>query len=480
MSKRKAGILAAGCYIPATRLPLALIHGEQTGEGGPEKSVAGYDEDAITMAVAACVNCLAGRERSAIDGLYFASTSSPFREKQAAALVASALDLRDDVATNDFGGTLRAGAGALLAALDAVTANAGRTILVVMADARLAAPRSPLENNLGDAAAAFLVGADKAVALFDDAYAMTSEIYDVWRSEHDDYLRAWEDRFNVTHGYLESVGATLSGFFETTGTGPADYRRVALCGPDARSLAGAARAAGFSGAQLQDALFDRVGNCGAAFAPLLLAAALEQVEHGDRVLAIFYGDGAQVLSFRAVCDGAGGGRGIDWHLARGRPLRSYDSYLQSRHLDAGEHDRRAGEGIPATVHYRERDADISFLGQRCTQCGTMHFPACRVCYGCYARDSFESVRLSDCHGRVMSFSFDYFFPSPEPPVIAGVCEVDNGARVYVQMTEAETDELGCDLPVEFVFRRIHEAGNRPNYFWKSRPLREATDSGVTA
>jgi hypothetical protein len=24
--------------------------------------------------------------------------------------------------------------------------------------------------------------------------------------------------------------------------------------------------------------------------------------------------------------------------------------------------------------------------------------------------------------------------------------------------------------VEFVFRKIHDAGNKPNYFWKSRPL----------
>src|SRR5690606_35598622 len=147
-------------------------------------------------------------------------------------------------------------------------------------------------------------------------------------------------------------------------------------------------------------------------------------------------------------------RPIAWQLARGRPLRSYDSYLKSRHLDASEHDRRGGDGVPATVHYRERDADISFHAQRCTACGTMHFPACRVCYGCYGRDCFEPVGLSECTGRVLSYSFDYFFPSPEPPVIVGMCETDNGARAYLQMTEADTGELRCDLPVEFVFRKI--------------------------
>lgn len=474
MSDQATGILACGCYIPSTRLPLAMIHGGRAKEGGPEKAVAGFDEDAITMAVAAGVECLAGIDRASIDGLYFATTTSPFREKQASAFVAKALDLRSDAATVDFTGTLRAAAGALRAAHDAVRAEPGRRILVIAADARLPAPRSPLEMSTGDAAAAFLVGAGDVRASFGEWFTHSDEIYDVWRSEHDDYLRAWEDRFNVMHGYTDNLLAACRGFLDKTGTAAGDYAKGVFAGPDARSLSGAARKAGFAPGQLQDALFGRVGNCGAAFAPLLLVAALECAAAGDRLLVAFYGDGAEVLSL-AVTGPVKSPRGIDWHLARGRALRSYDSYLKSRHLDAGEHDRRGGEGVPATVHYRERDDDVSFHGQRCTACGTLHFPACRVCYACYAKDAFEPVRLSDRPGRVLSYSFDYFFPSPEPPVIVGMCEVDNGARVYVQMADASTDILRCDLPVEFVFRKIHDAGNKPNYFWKSRPLDAASE-----
>ena len=61
-----------------------------------------------------------------------------------------------------------------------------------------------------------------------------------------------------------------------------------------------------------------------------------------------------------------------------------------------------------------------------------------------------------------------------------MCEVDNGARVYLQMTDATTDMLCCDLPVEFVFRKIHDAGNKPNYFWKSRPVVDAKAPTKTA
>ncbi|MEZ5502310.1 MAG: 3-oxoacyl-[acyl-carrier-protein] synthase III C-terminal domain-containing protein [Halioglobus sp.] len=470
MADPTAGILAFGSYIPATRLPLALIHGGRVKEGGPEKAVAGFDEDAITLAVAAATDCLAGIERDAIDGVYFATTTSPFREKQAAVFIARALDLRNDIATIDFTGTLRAGAGALLAAINAVRADPGKRLLVIAADTRLAPPRSPGETNLGDAAAAFLVGAGAVLAVVTDTFAHADEIYDVWRAEHDDYLRAWEDRFNVMHGYTDNVLAACRGLFARTGTTANDYSKAVLAGPDARSLADAARQAGIPRERLQDALFGRVGNCGAAFTPLLLVAALETAQAGDRLLACFHGDGAEALALEVRAGGFKPVHGIDSQLARGRPLRSYDSFLKSRHLDAGEHDRRAGEGVPATVHYRERDSDINFLGQRCTQCGTVHFPACRVCYVCYARDQFEPERLSDKRGRVMSYSFDYFFPSPEPPVIVGMCEVENGARVYLQMTDATTDMLRCDLPVEFVFRKIHDAGNKPNYFWKSRPV----------
>jgi hydroxymethylglutaryl-CoA synthase len=474
MSEPTVGIVAYGSYIPATRLPLAMIHGGKAKEGGAQKAVAGFDEDAITMAVAAAVDCLTGVPRDTIDGIYFASTSSPFREKQSATYIARALDLPSCIASVDFTGTLRAGAGALQAAVDAVKADTKKLILVIAADSRLAAPRSPIEMNMGDAAAAFLIGADKVIATVGDSFSHIDEIYDVWRSEHDDYLRAWEDRFNVMHGYADNMLAATRGFYDKSGSDAASYAKAILSGPDGKSLSDVGRKLGFSSDQLQDALFGKVGNCGTAFAPLLLAAALETAQTGDKLLVAFYGDGAEVLLIEIVASGFTPHHTIAWYLARGRALRSYDSYLKSRLLDAGEHDRRGGEGVPATVHYRERDSDVNFRGLRCTQCGTMHFPACRVCYGCYAKDQFESVRLSDRRGKVLSYSFDYFFPSPEPPVIVGVCEVDGGARAYLQMTDATTDMLRCDLPVEFVFRKIHEAGNKPNYFWKSRPVDDAS------
>jgi hydroxymethylglutaryl-CoA synthase len=107
-------------------------------------------------------------------------------------------------------------------------------------------------------------------------------------------------------------------------------------------------------------------------------------------------------------------------------------------------------------------------GAKCTSCGQIHFPAQRVCYKCYAKDEWEPIRLSDKPGRLLAYTFDYFFPSSEPPTIMIMTEVE-GCRVQAQLTNAQADEVRLDMPVEYVFRLIHQAGGKPNYFWKASP-----------
>ena len=89
------GIAAYGAYVPKYRLGRDTLgwNSEQ------ERSVANFDEDSVTMAVAAGRECLRGRDRQAVDGLIFATTTPPYAEKQCAAIIATALDLRRDLFT---------------------------------------------------------------------------------------------------------------------------------------------------------------------------------------------------------------------------------------------------------------------------------------------------------------------------------------------------------------------------------------------
>ena len=471
-----AGITSYGAYIPMCRLPLAAIGGGKTEipEGGPERSVAYFDEDSVTMAVAAARDCLSGINRGLVDGVLFASTTYPYKEKQGASVIAKALDLRRDVRSADFAGSLRAGTNALRSALDAVRSGSARNVLVVASDCRLAAPRSALERNLGDGAAAFLVGDSDVAVSVEAEHAISDELIDVWRTNDDRFVRTWEDRFIVQHGYRENLIEAIQGLLEKTGQAPQDFTKAVLYGPDARSHTGVARALGLDpSAALQSPLFGQLGNTGAAFALMLLVAALEEAHAGERLLFASYGDGAEALALQVTdkIEKISGKRAIRWHLDRRRELRSYDAYLALRDLQPGELDRRGGGGVSATIHFRDRDQDISFHGQQCRRCKTMQFPFQRVCYRCFTRDDLEPVGLAERRGKLCAYTFDFFAGSPDPPQIVTMTEAEGGCRIHLQMTDASPKEVKLDLPVEFVFRKVHEFGGTPNYFWKCTPVR---------
>ncbi len=119
-----AGITSYGAYIPYYRLPQAVL-GKAWGRrgGAGEKALANYDEDPISMAVAAGMDCLKGIDPKTINGLFMATTSAPYKERLNATIAATALDLRDNTRSADFSNCLRAGTTALLSALDAVNAG---------------------------------------------------------------------------------------------------------------------------------------------------------------------------------------------------------------------------------------------------------------------------------------------------------------------------------------------------------------------
>src|SRR5216684_2513096 len=111
------GIVGFGSYVPSYRLPREVIAKEWgTASAGGEKAVANHDEDSLTLAVNAAINCFPSTDPARLEALFFASTTPPYREKQAAATVAAVLDTGSTVRTADFTDSLRAGTSALLAA----------------------------------------------------------------------------------------------------------------------------------------------------------------------------------------------------------------------------------------------------------------------------------------------------------------------------------------------------------------------------
>jgi hydroxymethylglutaryl-CoA synthase len=343
------GIISYGAYIPLRRLG----PGTQGWSLPAEKAVANWDEDSLTMAVAAARNCLREHDRNSVDGLYLASTTTPYREKLTATTAAWALDLRPEIPTADCTDSLRCGTGALRMAADAVKAGSARRMLVAAADLRLAMPRGGQDHGFGDGAAAFLVGDTDVIATLEDSCSLSNELLDVWRAERARFVRSWEDRFVFEEGYLKILPQAVNRLLQKNGLSIKDINRAVYSAPDARRHREMGNLLGLQPAQVQEPLLDRLGDCGSAFSLLLLAAALEKAAPGERILLASYGDGADAFLLRVTdkITSFKSGRGIKSQLASKMIIHSYDEYLAVREFSASDPDSPFGaaSGTPSTV-----------------------------------------------------------------------------------------------------------------------------------
>ena len=160
-----AGICSYGGYVPRYRLnrgsivgamswinPVIMMHAQG------EKAIANFDEDTITMAAAAGIDALTGIDINSVQGVYFASTTMPYRERLNASIISLAMNVNENIRAIDFGGSLKAGTSALLSAIEGVESKRINNIVVTASDCRLGKPGSTQEMIFGDAAAAFVIG----------------------------------------------------------------------------------------------------------------------------------------------------------------------------------------------------------------------------------------------------------------------------------------------------------------------------------
>tara|TARA_B100000678_G_scaffold103061_1_gene86043 strand:- start:2263 stop:3675 length:1413 start_codon:yes stop_codon:yes gene_type:complete len=467
------GISAYGAYVPRYRLGAETDGWDSAGQ----RSVANFDEDSVSMAVAAAIDCLNGREREEIDGLLFATTTPPYAEKQCASIIATALDLRRDIFTADITDVLRAGTTALKSALDSVAAGSAKNVLVVASDNRQGAPKGEAERNSGDGAVAFIISEDAVIAEQAGSYTITENMMDTWRSAGDQFVRSWEDRFAIEEGLERIMGEAVSGFIEKEGVSVKDVAKLALYSPDARRHGQLARHLGFQPEQVQDPLFGRMGNTGAAFPLMLLAGALEDGSPGQLLLTVAYGDGSDVLGFRTTSKigERGHGLGVSGFLDSGQVLDSYETYAKWRNVwltDSSS--RRPDPQSPSvTALWRESDQNIKFHGGVCNQCGYVQYPPQQVCVECQSRDDSTPIRLSDKLGTVFTYSLDYLAGTVDTPLAVVVVDFEPGGRVLCMMTDREVGEVQIGMPVQMSFRKLRVVNGIHNYYWKAVPLRRA-------
>lgn len=479
------GIASYGAYIPWHRMERGLIAKVWGGFAIPgEKAIAGYDEDSLTMAVEAARDCMSGVDASKVDGLLFATTTSPYKEKQCSAIIAMPLDMRRDIRTADVTTSLRSGTTAMALALDSIKAGTANSVLVTAADCRMGAPGGMIEQSVGDGAASLLLSNKDIIAKIIDCYSISDELTGNWRSYNDTFVRSWEDRMVLDEGYSKVMPEVMSGVMKKCGLKAGDFARVVFDPPtDLRRHGRVATELGFDMAQVQDtmAIFMNVGITGSALSMMLLINALEEAKPGDKILFAGSGNGADafVLEVTPEIEKLGKRRGIAGQLDKKKVLDNYQTYLRWRDLVPQEEARRPEKRhLSVSAIWRERKVLLGLWGIKCRKCGTPQYDygamtttPIRICAVCQAQDDFDDYKFAGKKGTVFSYTQDNLAPVADPPATIVMIDFEGGGRSFFDLTDRDPAEVKLGMEVEMTFRKMHYDRGLSNYFWKTRPIR---------
>jgi 3-hydroxy-3-methylglutaryl CoA synthase len=483
-----AGIAACGVYLPRLRLQRKAIFEANAwfapglrGAARGERTMANWDEDALTMAVEAGRNCLPGtdplRERGHVDALYFASTTAPFADRSNAAVAARALCLPERIASAEIASSQRAGLSALIAGLDAVRAGRASSPLVLAGEKRNARAASMHELSYGDGAAAVLLGAENTAAEIIETHSLTVDFVDHFRSAGEDFDYGWEERWIRDEGYGKLVPAAVRALLEKSGVSAADIAHLILPCPFAGLDKQLASRCGIDPAKTRDNLAGVVGDAGAAHALLMLAHALEEAAPNEKILVAQFGQGCDtvLLQTTANIERLRKTQNVSSALARGKQETNYLKYLAFNGLIEIEKGMRAevDRKTALSVLYRKNDMLMGLVGGQCRVCGTAQFPRSRVCVNpnCGAIDSQDPYSFAEREGTVLSWSADFLTYTIAPPNHYGMITFAEGGRLMTDITDVDQGDVESGRKMRMMFRikDFDEKRGFRRYFWKAAP-----------
>lgn len=477
-----AGIAAWGAYAPRLRLSRkavteanAWVAPNLKAKGKGERSMANWDEDALTMAVEAARDALgAGDDRSHIDSLYFASTTAPFDDRLNAGIVSAALTLEKSIAACDVTGSQRCGLTALGQAL-----SAGGTSLVTVGEHRRARAVSAQELDFGDGAAAFVITEAPGAAELLGRGAVTDDFVDHFRGGDGGFDYYWEERWIRDEGVVKLVPPAIRKALEVSGLTAEQIDHFCFPSTFSGMAATLAKMVGIKPEAVRDNLAAVMGEAGCAHGPVMLAHALEEAGAGEVILVAQFGQGAEALLFRATGQGQRPARGVTGSLADREVETNYLKFLTFNGLVEWDKGMRAEKDnkTALTTLYRNEDMVLGLVGGRCRETGVVQFPRTRISVAPNnpAVDTQEPYRFAERRANVLSYSADYLTFSMSPPNHYGMVVFDGGGRIMMDITDVAPGDVETGLPVRMVFRikEVDEKRGFVRYFWKAAPDRAA-------
>lgn len=474
------GIKSYGAYLPKYLLSRQLISEAWDFPSVPgTKTIAMADEDSLTMSVEAGLDCLMGIDPKTVDGIFFASTTQVYTEKDSASLIATVLDMREDIITADFTDSLKAGTTAITRAVDTIKANKDiKSILVVAADTRAPEPSTMWEFGFADCAAALLVAEEEILPLsIEDYYSVSANVTGPWkRADADKFIRTFEVKMDARF-YFESITKVMSEILKRNNLKPEEIAAAAYYYNNPRMHGRVSKMMKFAGGVAQNSVFFQLGDLGTPMSFILLIGTLRRPKPDAKIIMAGYGDGADAILMqvrdRDALRNLGKTRmGFIGHQKSMKNLKNYNKFLEFKEvLEKDRYKRKSS----AVLIWRDTASVYKWYGVKCKNCGTIQYPdMLRSCYVCRADDQLERVKLA-LKGTIFTFTLDHLVGGAylNTPVPRCVIDLDGGGRVLLNMTEIEKPEenVQIGMRVELTFRKEHEGAEFKNYYWKCRPVR---------
>ena len=479
------GITSYGGYIPRLRLNRMSIF-QEMGWFAPaivmvaqgERSFCNWDEDSLTMAVAASQDCLTGVDKSTVEALFLCSTTLPFADRLNAGIVKTALNLRDDLLAQDVTGSLRSGTTALITALNSLREGIPQSLLITAADKRETRAAYFYEMWFGDGAASLLVGNTEVIAEFLGSHSLSLDFIDHYRGSQNKYDYMWEERWVRDEGYGKIIPRAVNGLFQKLGITMEEVDKLVFpCffKAEHRSIA---KKLGATPEKVQDNLHEVCGETGAAHPLVQFTQALEQAQPGERILLAGFGQGCDALYFRVTehIKKLAPRVGIEGSLKNKKTVDNYPKFLKFRDLIQTEMGIRAEAPTQTamTVLWRKRQMILGLTGGRCTACGTPQFPKMDICVNpdCRKFHTQEDYAFAEKPAFIKTFTGDLLTVSLDPPAVYGLIQFEEGGRFMADFTDCELAEVWVGQPVKLSFRKRYTDKDRgfSGYFWKAIPL----------
>ncbi len=497
MAQQSIGLTGFGGYIPRLRLQRksiaqanAWVAPNFLGKGKGERSMANWDEDAITMAVEAARDLLGpDDDRSYVDAVYFGSTTMAFKDRLNAGIIAAALTLDEQVRAVDVASTQRAGTTALMQALSAVKAGEAKHALVLASDHRKTRAVSAQELDFGDGAAAVSVGTENVIAKYLGGASLTVDFVDHFRGETEEFDYNWEERWIRDEGFTKIVPRAVKAALANAGVKAEEIKHFVLpCIFGDKFVQQLAQKSGIAPTAARDTLAANCGETGAAHSLVMLVHTLQkEAKPGDKIAVLHFAGGCDVLIFEATdkLSSQAGKRGIVGSLANRQEETNYLKFLTFNGLVEWEKGMRAEQDKKTALStlYRNEAMLMGLVGGRCTETGVIQFPRSRISVNPnnHTVDTQEPYKFAEKKAKILSWSADFLSFSMNPPNHYGMVVFDEGGRIMMDFTDVEQGTVDSGMEVRLVFRikEFDEKRGFRRYFWKAVPIASAQAKSKT-